>query len=171
MQKLLGEVPRTKGENFTLPKKFDARAADSRIVLVALSSLHPLNHEDGKLIDIASLVEEYDLNAFQKIIPIGTKVAQSSSNRILLPPISRGVRKELVELISREGLDSKILRSHCIDKNAANFLINRDLDEFLSCRGNLLKNTVDSFGSRLAAWGMSDRPSINFILQQTGEET
>jgi hypothetical protein len=171
MQKLLGEVPRTKGENFTLPQKFDARAADSRIVLVALSSLHPLNPEDGKLIDIASLVEEYDLNAFQKIIPIGTKVTQSSSNRILLPSISRGVRKELVELISREGLDSKILRSHCIDKNAANFLINRDLDEFLSCRGNLLKNTVDSFGSRLAAWGMSDRPSINFILQQTGEET
>ncbi|PZO42852.1 MAG: hypothetical protein DCF17_07650 [Shackletoniella antarctica] len=170
MQKLLGEIPRTKGSGFTSPQKFDARAADSRIVLIALSSLNPLNPENEKFIDIADLIEEHDLNAFRKIISIGTEVTHSPSNRILLPPVAKGVRNELIGLIDRKGLDSKILKSHCIDKDAAELFRRGEFDDFLSCRGRLLAETVDSFGSRLASWGMSDRPSINYILQQTGEE-
>ncbi len=166
MQKLLGQIPRKKGLDYTLPAKFDARAADSRIILLALSSLHPLHPENEKPIDIADLIEEYDLNAFRKIISVGTEV----SNRILLPPIVKGVRKELIDLINREGPDSEILKSHCVNQNAAELLRHGKFDEFLSCRGKLLIETVDSFGSRLAAWDMSDRPSINYILQQTGEE-
>ncbi len=170
MQKLLSEIPRAKGSGFTLPQKFDARAADSRIVLIALSSLNPINPENEKFIDIADLVEEHDLNAFRKIISIGTEVTHSPSNRILLPSVVKGVRKELIGLIDREGLDSKILKSHCIDKDTAELFRRGEFDDFLSCRGQLLAETVDSFGSRLASWGMSDRPSINYILQQTGEE-
>ncbi|WP_072621010.1 DUF262 domain-containing protein [Spirulina major] len=166
MQKLLVQIPRTKGLDYTLPQKFDARAADSRIILVALSSLHPLHPENEKPIDIAELIEEYDLNAFRKIISVGTE----ASNRILLPPIVKGVRKELIDLINREGPDSEILKSHCVNRNAAELLRDGKFDEFLSCRGKLLIETVDSFSSRLAAWDMSDRPSINYILQQTGEE-
>ncbi|MCC5899249.1 MAG: DUF262 domain-containing protein [Phormidium sp. BM_Day4_Bin.17] len=170
MQKMLGEIPKTKGSGFALPQKFDARAADSRIVLVALSSLHPLNPENGKPIDIADLIEEYDLNAFQKIISGGTEVTYGPSNRILLSPIVKGVRKEIIDLIDREGSNSKILKSHCIDKNAAELLGRGEHDEFLSCRRKLLTETVNSFGSRLAAWDMNDRPSIDYILQKTGEE-
>lgn len=170
MQSLLDVIPRTKGVSFVLPKKFDARAADSRIALVALSSLHPLDPESGKLIDIADLIEEHDLNAFRKIISVGTEATYWPSNRILLSPISGGVRQELVDLISREGTNSAILRSHCINEKAAENLLNGELGEFLSLRSHLLKETIDSFGSRLAAWGMNDRPSINYILQQTGEE-
>lgn len=170
MQKLLGEIPRTKGLGYTLSSKFDARAADSRIILVALSSLHPLNPENEKLIDIAALIEEYGLNAFRKIVSFDAEVTHGPSNRILLPPTVKGVRKELIDLIDREGPDSKILKSHCIDENAAELLRHGEFDEFLSCRGKLLTETVDSLGSRLAAWGMSDRPSISYILQQTGED-
>ncbi|MBD2577151.1 DUF262 domain-containing protein [Oscillatoria sp. FACHB-1406] len=170
MQKLLNELPRTKRVSFTLPQKFDARAADSRIVLVALSSLHPLNPENGKLIDIANLIEEYDLNAFQKIISFATETTHSPSNRILLPPISGGVRKQLVELMRKKELDLKILKSHCIDREAANLLINDKFEQFLSRRSKILTDTVDFFSSRLAAWGENDRPSISYILQQTGEE-
>jgi hypothetical protein len=168
MQKLLGEIPRTKEAGFTLPQKFDARAADSRIILVALSSLHPLNLENGKLIDIADLVEEHDLNAFRKIVSVGIEAIPA--NRVLLPPMNRGVREEFLDLINKEGADSKVLRSHCIDKNAAELLRHGKLDDFLSSRGKLLTEIVDSFGLRLAAWGESDRPSISYILQQTGEE-
>ena len=170
MQKLLGEIPRTKGSGFTLPQKFDARAADSRIILVALSSLHPLHPENGKLIDIADLIEEHELNAFRKIISICTEVTHGPSNRILLPPLAKGGRKDLIDLIDKDGPDSKILKSHCIDKNAAKLLRQGKFNEFLLRRGKLLAETVDSFGSRLAAWGMNDRPSINYILQKTGEE-
>jgi hypothetical protein len=170
MQKLLDEIPRTRGSGFTLPQKFDARAADSRIVLVALSSLHPLDPENGKPIDIADLIEDHDLNAFRKIISISTEATHSPSNRILLPPIFKGVRKELIDLIEREGPNSKVLESHCVDKHTAELLIRGEFYEFLSYRGKRLTEIVDSFGSRLAAWGMSDRPSISYILQQTGEE-
>ena len=170
MQILLGEIPRTKGTGFALPQKFDARATDSRIILVSLSSLSPLNPENEKMIDIADLIQEHDLNAFRKIISTGTEATHHPSNRILLPPIVKGVRKEIVDLINREGPDSRILRSHCIDKHAAELLGAGKLDEFLSCRGELLIEAVESFGSRLAAWDMNDRPSIKYILQQTGEE-
>jgi hypothetical protein len=170
MQILLGEIPRTKGSSFALPQKFDARATDSRIILVSLSSLRPLNPENEKTIDIADLIEEHDLNAFRKIISTGTEATYHPSNRILLPPIVKGVRKEIVDLINREGPDSRILKSHCIDKHAAELLKAGRLDDFLSCRGELLLEAVESFGSRLAAWDMNDRPSIKYILQQTGEE-
>jgi hypothetical protein len=170
MQILLGEIPRTKGSSFALPQKFDARATDSRIILVSLSSLRPFNPENEKTIDIADLIEEHDLNAFRKIISTGTEATYHPSNRILLPPIVKGVRKEIVDLINREGPDSRILKSHCIDKHAAELLKAGRLDDFLSCRGELLLEAVESFGSRLAAWDMNDRPSIEYILQQTGEE-
>jgi hypothetical protein len=169
MQILLGEI-RTKGSSFALPQKFDARATDSRIILVSLSSLRPLNPENEKTIDIADLIEEHDLNAFRKIISTGTEATYHPSNRILLPPIAKGVRKEIVDLINREGPDSRILKSHCIDKHAAELLRAGKLDEFMSCRGELLIEAVESFGTRLAAWDMNDRPSIKYILQQTGEE-
>jgi hypothetical protein len=170
MQILLGEVPRSKGSSFALPRKFDARATDSRIILVCLSSLRPLNPENEKTIDIADLIEEHDLNAFRKIISTGTEATHHPSNRILLPPIAKGVRKEIVDLINREGPGSRILKSHCIDRNAAELLRAGKLDEFLSCRGELLIEEVESFGSRLAGWDMNDRPSIKYILQKTGEE-
>lgn len=170
MQTLLAAFPRIRGSSFTLPHKFDARAADSRIVLVALSSLHPLNPENGKSINIADLIEEHDLNSFRRIISHGTEVTHGPSNRVLLPPTVKGIRRELIDLVEREGLHSKVLVSHCIDENAAELLRNGEFDGFLSCRSKLLTETVDSFGSRLAAWGMSDRPSISYILQQTGEE-
>ncbi len=170
MQLLLDEIPRTQGLGFTLPQKFDARATDSRIILVTLSSLRPLNPETEKPIDIADLIEEHDLNAFRKIISAGVEATYDPSNRILLPPVVKGVRKEIGDLINREGVDSKILKSHCIDRNAAELFRDGKLDEFLSCRGKLVVDAVNSFGSRLSAWGMNDRPSIKYILQQTGEE-
>jgi Protein of unknown function DUF262 len=170
MQRLLKVIPIKRELSFSLPQRFDARASDSRITLLALSSLRPLSLESAKPIDIAALIEDHDLNAFRKIFPSGTEVTHGPSNRILLPSSPSGARKELVELIRREGPDLQVLRSHCIDQNAAEFLLNGQVDEFLAHRGNLLATTVDTLGSRLAAWEMNDRPSINFILQQAGED-
>ncbi|MGF1524246.1 MAG: DUF262 domain-containing protein [Leptolyngbyaceae cyanobacterium] len=170
MQRLLDIIPSTPGKRFVLPQKFDARAADSRIALVALSSLRPRNPEDGKPIDIADLIERHDRNAFCRIIGPGIEATHGPSNRILLPPIAGGIRKELVRLITKEGADSRILRSHCIDEEAGEKLLKGEFDEFLSLRGKLLEERVGVLGSRLAAWAKNDRPSISYILQQTGEE-
>ncbi|MGB5917028.1 MAG: DUF262 domain-containing protein [Phormidesmis sp.] len=171
MQKLLNVIPRTRGKSFALPQRFDARAADSRIALVALSALHPRDLKSGKLIDVANLIESHSLNAFRKIISVGTKATHGSSNRILLPSTSQSVLKELVVLIEDEGVDSQTLRSHGIDDEAAEHILNKELDDFLSRRSRFLEGTVNSFGSRLAAWDMNDRPSINYILRQTGDDS
>ncbi|MGB3672111.1 MAG: hypothetical protein WA984_18500, partial [Phormidesmis sp.] len=171
MQKLLNVIPRTRGKSFALPQRFDARAADSRIALVALSALHPRDLKSGKLIDVANLIESHSLNAFRKIISVGTKATHGSSNRILLPSTSQSVLKELVGLIEDEGVDSQTLRSHGIDDEAAEHILNKELDDFLSRRSRFLEGTVNSFGSRLAAWDMNDRPSISYILRQTGDDS
>jgi Protein of unknown function DUF262 len=168
IQRLLKVVPSSRASSFSLPQKFDARAADSRIALVALSSLQPLSLEDGKAIDIAELIEAQDLNAFRKIISSGVTAVHSSSNRILLTPNTGSARKELSELIRKDGVDSPLLMSHCIDEKAAEYLLHGEFDKFLSRRGDILAATVDSFGSRLASWDTNDRPSIDFILHQTG---
>jgi hypothetical protein len=170
MQRLLKVTPIKSQLRFSLPQKFDARASDSRITLLALSSLRPLSLETAQPIDIAELIENHDLNAFRKIFSSDMKGTHGVSNRILLPSSPSGVRKELVELIGREGPDLQVLRSHCIDQKAAECLLNGQVDEFLGHRGNRLTEAVDSLGTRLAAWDMNDRPSINFILQQSGED-
>ncbi|MDB9493100.1 DUF262 domain-containing protein [Spirulina major CS-329] len=171
MQKLLSEIPNTRESSFILPQKFDARAADSRVVLVALNSLHPLNPDNGKPLDIADMIEEYDRKAFHEIISNYSSVKTNSpANRILLPPDIRRIQEKLIDLIHREGLNSKILQSHCIDREAAEFLHSGNFDQFLSRRSEILTETTNVLGSRLAAWEKSDRPSISYILQQTGEE-
>ncbi len=172
MQKMLAVIPNKRDSNFALPPRFDARASDSRITLLALNSLHPLSLEDGKPIDIATLIEDHDLNAFRKIVSAGIDADETygPSNRILLPPNLGGARKEIVELIKKEGPDSRVLKSHCIDQAASDYLLNGQPEKFLLHRGKMIADTVDSLGSRLAGWGMNDRPSISFILQQTGED-
>ena len=171
LQRLLKVVPHTKEKKFTLPQKFDARRAYSRIVLVALSSLEPRSLENGSIIDIADLFEENGRNAFRRIMgEQEAKATQRPANGILLPPTTEDIQQKLVELIQRDGTDSLILHSHCINQEAAEKLVNGEFDHFLSLRGRLMEETVDKFGSRLAAWGVNDRPSINHILQQTGEE-
>ena len=78
--------------------------------------------------------------------------------------MTEDIQKKLVELIQRDGTESQILKSHCIDKNSTEKLVNAEFDQFLSLRGKLMEATVDQMSSPLAAWGVNDRPSINHIL-------
>jgi hypothetical protein len=170
VQRLLQMIPGQAESEFSLPQKFDARAADSRITLMVLSSLHPLDLDTGKPLDIAKLIEIHDLNAFRKIVSSDIDAVHGAENRILLPPTPGGVRKELIELIKRKGADHPVLISHGINSQASESLVKGQFDEFLSHRSKFLLETANSLGLRLAGWDKKDRPSINFILQQTGED-
>lgn len=170
VQRLLKIIPSQSESEFSLPQKFDARAADSRIALMALSSLHPLDLDTGKPLDIAELIETHDLNAFRKIVSSDIDAVHGAENRILLPPTPGGVRKELIELIKRKGANHPVLISHGINSQASESLVKGRFDEFLSHRSKFLLETANSLGLRLAGWKKKDRPSINFILQQTGED-
>jgi len=169
--RLLSLVPHERRDDYTLPSRFDARAADSRIALVALASLKPANPATGEPIDIAALIQAHDVNAFRKIIDDrrrSSSLATSPANRILFG--GRGAaKKELIEVASNRGIDTRELMSHAVSPNAMIALIAGDSDGFLKERATTIQSAVRQLGDRLAAWLRNDRPSIAYLLQQAEE--
>jgi len=165
VQQLLSLVLKERRDDYALPSRFDARAADSRLALLGLSSLHPLSLEDGSPIDVAALIEAADVSAFRRILPNEDKLGSSPANRILLPG-SGSARTELRALLGRDGFGPEAQRSHAISPAAIEALVKRDREGFLKERGHAMEEAVNDLGERLAAWSQSDRPSISYLLQQ-----
>jgi hypothetical protein len=167
VQELLSLVPPSAPADFILPSRMDARAAESRIALLGMASLKPLDLRDGRLIDVASLIEERDAAAFRSIIPSHAGLARSPANRILLPGPG-SARKELLEL--REQNNANVLASHAISAEAQAALTAGKAEEFLHHRKADLEKAVRGLADRLAAWDRSDRPSLHYILANTSED-
>jgi hypothetical protein len=166
-QQLLSLVPQVRPTDFVLPTRFDARAAESRIALLGMASLDPVDPSDGRIVDIATLIEERDASAFRSIVPRHVGLAKSPANRILLPGPG-SARKELLELAGNGY--SEIFASHGISPEAEADLAAGKVDSFLQNRKSVLEEAVRALADRLAAWGQNDRPSLQYILQQVDEE-
>ncbi len=168
-QNLLSLVPRERRADYTLPDRFDARAADSRLALLGLSSLHPLGMEDELPIDVAALIEKHDVAAFRRLLPTEDRLGSSPGNRIFLPG-SGAARKEVAEYSEKHGNDSVVLRSHALTPAAVAALLERNTEGLVTERKRLIEEAVNCLGERLAAWARTDRPSISYLLQQVGAE-
>lgn len=170
VQALLRLVHKDRPRPAELPEAFDARADESRIALLALARLAPLHLEAGIPIDIAGLLEEYDKDAFGKIVErSGLDESRSAANRILHPK-GTPIHPLLRQRISDVGTDDPVLRSHAIDTRAAELLSAGDLTGFLARRSETLTNQIRRFGERMAAWDHNDRPSLDFLLAEAGVE-
>lgn len=170
VQALLGLVSNQAPANFVLPSQFDARSADSRIALVGLAALKPRDFYDGTIIDMARLIEDYEIRAFRRIVTTAGSLVRSPANRIL----SQGLgvaRREIAEI--RESLwlrnTDEVLRSHAISPAALAALKDDRAEDFLKERKDTLEKVIDEFGKRLAAWGQSDRPSLEYIMRPAVE--
>lgn len=166
-RELLALVPQARPTDFFLPARFDARAAESRFALLGMASLGPINPSTEHPLDIAALVEERDAAAFRSIIPQHKGLARSPANRILLPGPG-SARQELLKLIERGS--EKVLASHGISPQAAAALSAGKVDEFLQDRKAVLEEAVRDLADRLAAWGRTDRASLQYILREAEEE-
>jgi hypothetical protein len=166
-QALLSLIPRERREEYSLPARFDARAADSRLALLGLVSLRPLDLRDRAPIDVAGLIESRGVNAFRRIFPGTEPLSRSAANRILMEGTG-SARRELADLARREGLGSEVLRSHGIDLRTAQFLYLVEAAEegFLWARQARIEEAVEFLGKRLAEWSRPDRPSISYLLHQ-----
>jgi hypothetical protein len=168
VQRLLALVPSQRLANdFRLPIRFDARAADSRLALLGLSSLHPLDLE-GAPVDVAALIEKGDAAVFRRILPKADPLGSSPANRILLPGPG-SARKEITdyaEILDFLGNESAILPSHALTSEVMRDLLARDTEGFVRGRGAVIESAVDRLSERLAAWSRSDRPSISYLLEQ-----
>ncbi|HEX7183399.1 MAG TPA: DUF262 domain-containing protein [Thermoanaerobaculia bacterium] len=165
VQSLLSLVPKERRDPYFLPRRFDARAADSRIALLGMASLGPLDLKDGRPIDIAELIEQQGVAAFRRIFPGEDGLSRGPANRLLLAG-SGAARNDLAELALSHGRESPVLLSHAISSWAADALLAGDIEAFLQERSAAVEDAVDRLGERLAAWSRNDRPSIRYLLDQ-----
>lgn len=163
VQRLLALVP-SSPQTYELADHFDARAANSRIALLALAALDPLALDAAVPIDIAPAIRAHDRDVFRPIFPPRGETTRSAANRILLP--GRGsAATTLRDRIATFGVDDAVLRSHAIDRETALAIQARDAPRALKLRATRLVHAVNELGERLAEWGRSDRPSIDYLLR------
>ncbi|MGI9001377.1 MAG: DUF262 domain-containing protein [Pseudonocardia sp.] len=126
---------------------FNTKNANSRLILLALASLKPLD-VDGSRIDLAHELDQYGTEAVTQFVPGSRSFA---SARGFWP-----VDQESILSVQDEG----ILISHLIDSNARHALANGANDIFLQQRRDQLEKLVFGFlDSRLEA-GMLVRPPL-----------
>jgi hypothetical protein len=160
--------------NFVAPNAFDARAAQSRLALLGMASRKPRRlglsaMTDTSEIDVAELIRQADLAAFRPLFSLSGDFTSIPANRLLLP--GRGAAfQELRSFILAHGVDHAVLKSHLIEPRAAQAILEDDMATALNDRDSALMGAVEALGNRLAEWGRSDRPSLDYILAQAAGE-
>jgi len=166
VQRLLGFLPKNP-RPFELPDRFDARAADSRIVLLALASLGPRDPATGSVLELVQTIESVD--PFRKIVGDDVPGARNPANRMLMS--GRGFAEdELHPFVLAPNLDHEVLKSHAISPDAARALAAGDHEGFLAERKKTLESSIVDLGNRMAEWSSNDRPSIEYLLAQAESE-
>ena len=169
VQALLGLLERDRQRPYDLPQSFDARADATRLAMLTLAHQKPRSFVDATMIDVATLFEQEDREAFRQILTgRQAKDTRGVANYLLQP---RGVRV-LDALRSQLSYDTsgRLLDSHLIAPVAATALANQDWQSFLDHRARLLLTETRKLTDRLAAWEQNDRPSIGHILEAAGVE-
>lgn len=167
-QSLLRSVPaKLPAElRFTLPKRFDARAAEGRLALLALNALAPLKGNQ-QLVNFNELVQERAKAGLRTIFPTEGSSLEfrfSAANRILLPG-GQPVRPQLTTPDFETHAD--FLRSHAIEFAAWSALRANNEEDFLRERHATIEALVRAMSDRLAAWGQVDRVSIAQLAFET----
>ena len=169
-QRLLALVESSRREHFRLPERFDARAADSRLALLALAALRPrvLDAGEAPPLDVASALTTHDKHVVRPVFPGSGAALSSPANRLLSVGVGPA-RSALLAEVTGGGRDTALLRSHLIEPLAAAALVDNDATRFVAVRGAALTAAVDAMGERLAEWGHNDRPSIAYLLAEVGD--
>lgn len=153
---------------YQLPSRFDARATDSRLALCAMYHQQPLqeNLQPVELNEIEALIQKGSnhIISTSHLSVEKMPLAFGPANRIVLPaevPL-------LPRLLAADWKeDAVFLLSHCITPTALVALQKKDKQEFLQLRGQEIERLVREQSNRLAAWGQSDRISLDQLVAQT----
>jgi hypothetical protein len=164
VQALLPLVPsEPAGIRYELPTRFDARTAPSRVAMAALADGRPRSLDDGSLIDIATLLDRYDVHAFVRFVAGEGEPTGSIGNRALHGRRDGGLF-ELVQARARNDLQDRVLRSHAIDEEAATLALAGDRKAFIAARERAVRAVIDRFLERMTRFGYGDRPSIGSLM-------
>ena len=159
VQRLLALLPADR-RPFRVPESFISKAADSRLSLLGLVSLGPLDLVTGNPIDVAALIESAGPNPFRRIWKLhGNPLA----DRALLPGRGRAI-DDLV--LAAETGSTAVLASHGVDDECRDALLGDDPDRFIDRRHQIIEAATRDLSDRLAAWDRNDRPSIAALLER-----
>jgi hypothetical protein len=156
------------------PLALDARVASRRLALLGLASLNPVSlAHDSSTIDVAALIRARGDEAARPLFELMHEATRGPANRLLLPgegPADAEVRAFIAGRGRHgrhglAGLDDPILRSHAIDASVAEAILDGDVPRALARRAALLASSVQSLGDRLAEWGRTDRPSLEYLMR------
>jgi hypothetical protein len=85
------------------------------------------------------------------------------ANRVLLPGHSPAL-DEIRTFISHRGRVHPALQSHLLSHEIADAFVAGEPQAALRLRGLAMERAIDHTGRRLAEWGRTDRPSIEYLL-------
>ncbi len=143
---------------------FNFRYARSKLQVLALAELVPVDFRTLEPVDIADLCE-------RQASPVAELSSQSAANsparglagRLVHPDLKPTALRDAVRAASEETL-----LSHGISSAARTALLREDLESFFALREESLGPLVTGFLDRRAEWGDSDRPSISALLEDDG---
>lgn len=165
VQHLLGLVDSSNPMSYSLPDRFDARSSESRLALLGLNDMNPIDLMEERPLDIANAIETHDRDVFRKIWPQGTS---SPANRILLPGTG-SARADLLAYVN-DAPNPNVLASHGINTDAKDALQRDDQMSFINAREETIQQRVEQLSNRMAAWEHTDRPSLNSILETVSQD-
>lgn len=151
-------LPRDLPDEILPPRRFDFRAARSRVIALTMADLEPVS-PTGKAYKSShyahQLLARHGRHAIPKILPrnmVGGKRAESFENRIIAPPRKADALLHALHKPNLFDFDAQALRSHGITKDAAKALRGKKYDRFLDLRRAFLidqeRAFVESLGLR-----------------------
>lgn len=147
--------------------EFRLQKAQSKIQMVAMLALNPRHLGTGEQLRPEAVLEAFGDKAFPEIIarkpsfPEETRdAARGVANRLFHEPQP----KQQLQAWIRHPRDRDILASHGIDQNAQSALASGEDAQFLRARHAVLTRHIGDFIKTRAAWKLSDRPSLQYVL-------
>lgn len=138
---------------------FNTKNANSRLILLALTSLRPLD-ENGNEIELARQLETYGTDAVTQLVPGHRSLAAARS---FWP-----VDSTSISVVTRPD----ILASHLMDDELGRILVRGDADLFIERRHELLRERVAAFlDSRLEADRRPRPPLSELMIDEPAERT
>ncbi len=151
---------------------FNLFEVGSRLSMLAMVSARPLALQGGReiFVNTSELIREERAMAFRHLFKgVRYEGAGLDANYIVLPGAGPA-EDELRTFLLEHGLDHPVLRSHGISVECAEALLQGKGEQAIEHRRVTLDAMVESLGHRLAGWGRTDRPSIEYLLAQVGSE-
>lgn len=115
----------------SIPARYDSRSARIRCLMIYMFSQKPM-HVDG------SYIEPEELRGFEYIFPgISKNLLSNPANRVLLPKKPRiRIRNQILDV--ERDKRSSFLESHCIPRDAYQYIEKNDAESFIEVRGKYL---------------------------------